>query len=360
MAHCRDEFSAGVKAVLANRAGYRCSRPACRALTVGPSDQQPDAWTNVGVASHITAASPSGPRFDPQISSEERSSAANGIWLCQTHAKEIDDDTVQFTTTVLKAWKRAAEQDARALLGRAVSGQSLDVAVEATLHRATDNGLAVTGTTNLPDGTKLWVELHESADNRLLGQIPTTTNDGMFAGAGFKDGDIPYPHAWYTVEVLAYFNGPWGQAEAVLAIVGREGANLVGRFAEPLHPEFSESEKRFRAAFECVAPPVGGADRSPGDLKRATTLAYRAVLTVEDRVSASPVSEVVEWFMGTPGLTVKEGWSARSLPNGAVVVEYSFWNGEDPDVAQWIVILDTEEVRYWNLYGKYMSWLSED
>src|ERR1017187_7830770 len=56
---------------------------------------------------------------------------------------------------------------------------------------------------------------------------------------------------WYTVLAFTHFNGPWQQPEAVIDIVGREGEKLVGRFAEPLHPEFSESEKRFHASFEC-------------------------------------------------------------------------------------------------------------
>lgn len=162
------------------------------------------------------------------MSSEDRSSVGNGIWLCQTHAKEIDDDFVQFTPDVLRAWKRDAEQDARALLGRPVSGQSLDVAIQAILQRAADDSLAVTGTTNMPDGTKLWADLYETGTQHLLAHVATTTNGGMFVAQGFMNGDSPWPHAWYTVEVLAYFNGPWGQDEAVLSIVGREGANLVG------------------------------------------------------------------------------------------------------------------------------------
>ena len=53
------------------------------------------------------------------------------------------------------------------------------------------------------------------------------------------------------------------------------------------------------------------------------------------------------------------GWSASALSNGAIVVDYSYWNGEVPATASWIVIVDTGEVRYWNLYGKYLSWLPD-
>jgi hypothetical protein len=52
---------------------------------------------DVGVAAHITAASPGGPRFDPNLSDKERASATNGIWLCQNCAKLIDNDVAQFS-----------------------------------------------------------------------------------------------------------------------------------------------------------------------------------------------------------------------------------------------------------------------
>lgn len=352
-----DNFSAGVKGILAHRAGYRCSRPSCRALTAGPSDERSDARTNVGVAAHITAASPGGARYDATLPAEERRSVTNGIWLCQTHAKEIDDDGARFTAEILKAWKRHAEEEARALLGKPISTQSLDVAIQVVVHRASDNSLLVSGSTNLPNGTKLWVQLQTSGARRLLGQIKSKVNEGMFAAAGFTNRETAHPHGWYTVEVLAYFNGPWRQPDAVLEIVGRDGENLVGIFAEPLHPEFAESEKRFRAAFECIAPPLTNIPiRSPSDLQRAIELAKRAILVVDDRRSASPVEEVVAQFMSSSGLRPHEGWSAEPLANGAIVARYSFWSGDRPAVAEWTVVLDHPEVRYRNLDAKYMSW----
>jgi hypothetical protein len=38
-----------------------------------------------------------------------RSDIANGIWLCQTHAKLIDDDELTYTAAVLRDWKDTAE-----------------------------------------------------------------------------------------------------------------------------------------------------------------------------------------------------------------------------------------------------------
>jgi hypothetical protein len=179
----------------------------------------------------------------------------------------------------------------------------------------------------------------------------------MFAACGFTQGGQPYPHGWYNVEVLAYFNGPWHQQEAVIQIVGREGEYLVGRFADPLHPEFDESEKRLHASFSAIAPLLAGTSpRTSADLEEAIRIVRRVVLTVQGRKSASPVGEVVDLFMSWPDLRVFKGWFANTQANGAIVVTFSFWNGKTPENATWIVILDTGEVRYSNLYGKYMSW----
>jgi hypothetical protein len=67
---------------------------------------------NVGVASHITAASLGGPRYDPSLSPEERSAVANGIWLCQTCAKLIDNDSTRYKRETLTEWKRLSEETA--------------------------------------------------------------------------------------------------------------------------------------------------------------------------------------------------------------------------------------------------------
>src|SRR6516225_4310515 len=95
-----DDFAEPVKRALASRVGNLCSNPDCRALTSGPQED-PSKAVNVGVAAHITAASPGGPRYDPGLVPEERSSPENGIWLCQTCAKLIDNDPFRFTTELL-------------------------------------------------------------------------------------------------------------------------------------------------------------------------------------------------------------------------------------------------------------------
>src|SRR5260221_14114315 len=112
-----DDFSEQVKRILASRVAYQCSKPDCRASTSGPQ-VDPTKALNVGVAAHITAASSGGPRYDPSLSPEQRSGHENGIWLCQTDAKLIDNDPARYTVDLLRDWKRDAEQHALDRIGR--------------------------------------------------------------------------------------------------------------------------------------------------------------------------------------------------------------------------------------------------
>jgi hypothetical protein len=99
------------------RARYTTSTDStCRAVTIGPG-YETDATVNLGVAAHITAAAPGGPRFDELLAAAERSEAANGIWLCQGCAKLVDSDEPGYSVAVLRGWKSDAEEYARRLLG---------------------------------------------------------------------------------------------------------------------------------------------------------------------------------------------------------------------------------------------------
>lgn len=105
----RDEFTNATKELLATRVGYRCSNPGCRQPTRGPQ-VEPLGTVNIGVAAHITAASPDGPRYDPSLTPENRRDPGNGIWLCQSDGKLVDNDAVKYTVELLRGWKAVAEQ----------------------------------------------------------------------------------------------------------------------------------------------------------------------------------------------------------------------------------------------------------
>ncbi|MBN2187047.1 MAG: hypothetical protein JW732_06320 [Dehalococcoidia bacterium] len=100
----RDDFPERVKRIVAQRAAYFCSRPECRNLTLGPHSDPEKALSN-GVAAHICAASPGGPRFDPTQTEEERRSLDNAIWLCHSCSDLVDKDEQAFPKEVLREWK---------------------------------------------------------------------------------------------------------------------------------------------------------------------------------------------------------------------------------------------------------------
>ncbi len=115
-----DAFSKSTVDVLAKRAGHVCSNPDCRAGTSGPSDADTTKAVNVGVAAHITADSSGGPRYDATLTSEQRRSADNGIWLCQNCARKIDvNNGIDYPVNKLNKWKADHEAEVASSIGKA-------------------------------------------------------------------------------------------------------------------------------------------------------------------------------------------------------------------------------------------------
>ncbi len=108
----RDDFSQATKNRLAKQARYHCCNPSCRHITSAPTSDG-EKEMNIGVAAHICAAAP-GPgarRYRADMTSEQRKSHENGIWLCQDCAKAIDSDDPAFSEGSLQGWKRKHAED---------------------------------------------------------------------------------------------------------------------------------------------------------------------------------------------------------------------------------------------------------
>lgn len=103
----RDNFSKKTIDLLKDRVGGHCSNPDCGCETTGPSDG--DGITNLGIACHICAAAPGGPRYDSSQTVLERKNYSNGIWLCSICSKLIDDNPLIYSREVLNKWKSDAE-----------------------------------------------------------------------------------------------------------------------------------------------------------------------------------------------------------------------------------------------------------
>jgi len=109
----RDDFSQNVKNLLAKRVGYLCSL--CECPTAGANEDS--GATNIGIAGHICAASPGGPRYAPNMTSEQRKSFENGIWMCHNCSDKIDKNFDYYTIEKLRGIKDTAEQRANKSLG---------------------------------------------------------------------------------------------------------------------------------------------------------------------------------------------------------------------------------------------------
>ena len=117
----RDDFNRKILDVLSKRASFICSNPGCRSLTVCPSEKDPEKVIYIGKGAHITAASPKGPRYDPNLTPAQRSSIENGIFLCSNCADMIDKNMgSDFPVELLKRWKKEHESWVRDNLNKSV------------------------------------------------------------------------------------------------------------------------------------------------------------------------------------------------------------------------------------------------
>jgi len=138
----RVDFPEQVKVALAKRASYVCSNPDCRVLTVAPADVDATKVIYVGEAAHICAAAEGGPRYDKNMSDEQRKGIENAIFVCSTCADMIDKNNgADFSVKALRIWKEQHETWVRSNLNRRPDSP---ISVVAGRHEAHGKG-EVTG-----------------------------------------------------------------------------------------------------------------------------------------------------------------------------------------------------------------------
>lgn len=156
----RDDFDPKVVDAVCRRASFICSNPGCMSLTIAPSAEDPSKYIYVGVVAHITAASPGGPRYDPILTSEQRSSIDNAIFLCSTCSVMVDKNNgLDFPAEVLQGWKQTHENWVREHLNKSV--HSLITVVDGEHHAkgvGSVTGLEVKKPAILKPGTKVTAE----------------------------------------------------------------------------------------------------------------------------------------------------------------------------------------------------------
>lgn len=196
----RDDFTTKTKDILAKRVGFVCSK--CRSPTSGPHDD-PQKATSIGVAAHIHAASAGGPRYLKTMSSEQRASIENGIWLCASCSVLIDKDPDHYPPSTLRDWKRQAERSARDALERSLpaapqrSEQGIAIHVGELVFRPNDSGL---GTVEAPWGR---AEIYQRDGVMHIEQETKAGRKSHFTmdqQGGMEALELPFPLGDYAVE----------------------------------------------------------------------------------------------------------------------------------------------------------------
>jgi len=133
MSQARDDFPKPVADALAKRAAFICSNPDCRGLTIAPSEADESKFLYVGKAAHICAAAAGGPRYNAQMTPDERKSASNGVFLCSNCADMIDKNNgLDFPVARLRGWKDEHEKWVTANVNKCQNAQQQSVTFNVT------------------------------------------------------------------------------------------------------------------------------------------------------------------------------------------------------------------------------------
>ena len=208
---------------VAARVGLRCSNPECQKLTSGPA-VDPARALNIGVAAHITAASPGGPRHDGMLTARQRSSIENAIWLCQSCAALIDRDLDRFPVALLRRWKdRAEEEAARAICA---GTQYRPIAANEVLQELTLGEVAAVKALSEEFGCHIETEVHVPAGEGWLRLQGAVVRGEDLIGIEIRENHgqgIPYFQVEYLLDLCAKLRFPRFQRIVLYIAVVSDG-----------------------------------------------------------------------------------------------------------------------------------------
>jgi hypothetical protein len=244
------------------------------------------------------------------------------------------------------------------------------ITLTASASRDAKNGTVINGATNLPEGTKLGVELMNGV--RPAGQDLTVfVASGKFHSAAFRNGTSPLPPGKQTVHIFTYFTTIW-QSPTVLNLLGTGGSKL--KPSGIIHSEdgqLIDGDKVLDYTADLIVPPLSGAPGKADVVKssvsssreeKAIEIVKKAVLVVDGSRSSMNVEDGVQFFFRPPaqGVRMGDGWSATPIANDSFNVVLDFINGDSGnDKAIWEVNLVTRRVLYRNKNAKAFSWIPD-
>lgn len=233
------------------------------------------------------------------------------------------------------------------------------ITLTVSVVRDANNGSVIEGTTNLPSGTKIGVELR--GDGGYFAQdFAIYVIAGQFKSSSFRNRAVPLAAGQHQVHVLSYFNAVW-QTNAVLKVVGQDGRNLAT--SSVIHLEDAQLIDSPRVLDYVADIPIPALQALiPEALAIATV--RNATLVVDGRRSSETVEAGVTFFLTLPGqnqATFGNGWSAILNSDGSYSVALDFINvvngTKQHEQAIWQVKLDTREVLYRNQNAKMFSYV---
>lgn len=105
------------------------------------------------------------------------------------------------------------------------TGKGIKVDVSLEMERGTDGRVRILGTTNLPHGMTLMINLR-GVGTRYGAQDKVEVINGRISTTWFSDGGKPLPFGMYEVRISSPL--PALQSAAVRAVIGQTGENLSG------------------------------------------------------------------------------------------------------------------------------------
>lgn len=106
----RDRVPRAQEKVVIARSGDKCAYPGCGIALTIESQSSGDQPKATGKVAHIAAASPGGPRYDATMTSAQRGSAENLIYLCGPHHDAVDFQLEHHSRQFLLEAKRSHEE----------------------------------------------------------------------------------------------------------------------------------------------------------------------------------------------------------------------------------------------------------
>lgn len=258
-----------------------------------------------------------------------------------------------------------------------------ELVIEAHALRGPEGELYIVGSTNFPDGMKMWVHVgapkviasdddvrvHNSKfeTKALWQQVSNPFFNSKMAkfpdGAKLKVRKIPLSAVRYKVQFEAYFNSGWQKPEVLKLLGGEGGKNLEGKIFRKLNADVIDSSQALEYSVGIQVPPLTP-DANAISLVKAAVLTVPGLGRSATDVEANIDLTIADTAMlarrvhgaNAKGMLPAKGWIARAKDKDNYEVIFDYTDGDAPDQAMWSVNLRTGMVRYVNENAKLLSW----